>query len=32
MAFDRRAISHLLDDRSQKYLDPIYPLFYKNPD
>ena len=32
MAFERRAISHLLDDRSQKYLDPIYPLFYKNPD
>ena len=32
MAFERRAISHLLVDRSQKYLDPIYPLFYKNPD
>ena len=32
LAFDRRAISTLLEEPNTKHIDPTYPLIYKNPD
>lgn len=32
LAFDRRSIQSILSPENSKYINPDYPLFYKNPD
>jgi hypothetical protein len=32
LSFDRRSIKSVLKEENSKYIDPGYPIFYKNPD